>query len=72
MMAKSSKAESRRRSRAITAIIKDIGRYEFSIKSTSEKNALIKAQISKTKKQSKRERCELYELNRKYKGTISA
>ena len=68
---KSSKRESRKRSRAITAIIKAIGRNFWSALSTSEKNKRIKKQIAKTKKEARKERNFMKDLNREYRGNIS-
>ena len=65
---KSSKKEAKRRSRAITAIIKDIGRDFWNKLSISEKNKKIKEQISKTKKEAKKERNFMKNLNRELKG----
>lgn len=51
-----SKAERRKRSRAITAIVKEIGRYNWSKLPIDDKKTLIKKQISKIKKTTKKER----------------
>jgi len=71
-MAQSAKKESRRRSRAITAIIKVIGRDFWNTISTNEKNKRIKKHISETKIKTKLEREEMKKINREYKGAISA
>ena len=70
-MSQSSKNESRRRSRAITAIIKVIGRDFWNRLSISEKNKKIKKQIAQTKIKTKAEREEMKKINREYKGLIS-
>jgi len=66
----SSKKENRKRSRAITQIIKAIGRTFWNSLSTSEKNKRIKKQIAKTKTEARKERNFMKELNREYRGTI--
>ena len=70
-MAQSGKNESKKRSRAITAIIRVITRDTWNKLSTNEKNKKIKEQISKTKKEAKEERNFMKNLNREYKGSLS-
>jgi hypothetical protein len=67
----SSKKENKRRSRAITAIIKEIGREKWNTIPTKEKNVLIKAHITKTKKFFKEEREKMKAINREYRGIVS-
>jgi len=55
-MAQSSKSEQRKRSRAITAIIKTIGREKWNKIPVKDKKILIKEHIAKTKKETKKER----------------
>lgn len=55
-MSQSSKSERKRRSRAITAIIKVVGKDFWHKLSIAEKNKRIKIQIAKTKKITKKER----------------
>jgi len=55
-MSQSSKSESKRRSRAITTIIKVVGKDFWHELSIAEKNKRIKIQIAKTKKTTKKER----------------
>ena len=66
-----SKAENKRRSRAITAIIKDIGRPAWNKIPVKDKKVLIKEHIAKTKKITKEERQNLKALNKSYKGIAS-
>ena len=70
-MAQSGKNESKKRSRAITIIVREIGRDEWNRLSIDKKNKLIKGQIAKTKKNTKIDRNERYNLNRELRGTIT-
>ncbi|MFC1797790.1 hypothetical protein ACFLY2_01035 [Patescibacteria group bacterium] len=69
---RNSKNENRKRSRAITAIIKDIGRKAWNKIPKKDKSVLIKEHISKTQKKFKEERQNIKAMNKNFKSKYIA
>jgi len=67
-MSQSSKREQKKRSRAITAIIKTIGRDKWNKIPVEDKKILIKEHIVKTKKETEKGRNYIKNLNKQYRG----